>query len=141
MDDIETIRSAMIEKEQDRRRKRADWVMNMAKILTIVAWVAAIAVWFVLEAASPEREASFITSIMRVHFDSPTQIRTSWDETLLPIAFGLLMTALIICAAAFIFNMMRMRRKSDKHRKSLLILGCIAVFGNVVFLLRFGLPF
>jgi len=112
----------------------------MATVLSLIAWAASIAVWVVLDAASPEKEVAWFTSIGRVR-GVEIEIRDYWDTTLLPIAFGLLIAALAICVIAFFFNKMRMRRKTDKYRKSIMIIGAITVIGVVLFLFRFGLPF
>ena len=140
MNEFDSIRNAR-EIDYQERRKKSDWMVKMAAILSITSWAVAIAVWFVLEAASPERETRFITSLMQVHFDSPVAVRTQWDATLLPIAFGLLIAALLLCIAAFTFNKLRMRRKTDKYRMSIFIIGGITVAGIIAFLIRFGLPF
>ena len=122
------------------RRKKADWIVKMATILSLIAWTVALAVWIVLDAASPEKNVEWFTSIGRRR-GVEIAIRDYWDSTLLPIAFGLLLLALAICLVAFFFNKMRMRRKTDKYRKSVIIIGSITILGIVVFLLRFGLPF
>jgi len=46
---------------QDRRRK-ADWVVNMASILSVVSWAFALVVWGILEFAAPERDTVFTQS-------------------------------------------------------------------------------
>jgi len=122
---------------QERRRK-ADWITKMATILSLLSWVVAIAVWAVLESASPEREMTFITSFLRETMGAETRIRDYWDATLLPVAFWLLVLALAICVTAFVFNALRMRRKTDKYRKSIIIIGAITLIGIVLFLVRFG---
>ena len=124
---------------QERRRK-ADWVVRMATILSLIAWAVAIAVWVVLDRASPEKEVAWFTSIARVR-GTEVEIRDYWDSNLLPLAFGLLLAALAICILAFLFNKARMRRKTDKYRKSIIIIGTITIIGIIVFLFRFGLPF
>ena len=124
---------------QERRRK-ADWMVRMATILSLVAWVVALVVWVVLEMASPEKEVEWFTSIGRIR-GTEILIRDYWDVTLLPIAFWLLVASVVICVVAFIFNALRMRRKTDKYRKSIFVMAGLAVLGIVVFLLRFGFPF
>ena len=57
------------------------------------------------------------------------------------VAFFLLIAALAICVIAFFFNKARMRRKTDKYRKSVIIIGAITIIGVVLFLVRFGFPF
>ena len=140
MNDFENIRSAKAGAYSERRKKE-DWMVKAAAILSVIAWGVAIAVWYVLEAAAPEREMRFITSLMETRFDTPTAVRQYWDAALLQSAFGLLAAALIICVIAFIFNKMRMKRKTDKYRKSIFILGGISIIGIIAFLIRFGLPF
>jgi len=124
---------------QDRRRK-VDWVVRMATILSLIAWAIAVAVWIVLDRASPEREVGWVTSIGRVR-GTEVAIRDYWDSNLLPIAFILLLSALAICLVAFFFNKARMRRKTDKYRKSVMIIGGVTIIAIILFLLRFGLPF
>ena len=113
------------------RREKADWVVNMASVLSILSWVIAFGVWIILDIAAPERENFFTRT-----FGFP--IRTWWDATLLPIAFALLVLSFLVCIAAFIFNATRMRRKSDKYRKSIIIIGVATFIGGIAFLIRFG---
>jgi hypothetical protein len=103
----------------------------MAAILSVVSWLVALAVWAVLDRASPERENMF-TRMFGV------TVRENWDGTLLPIAFVLLLVSLGICVLAFFFNKLRMKRKTDKYRKSIFIIGGITILGIVFFLMRFG---
>ena len=122
------------------RRKKVDWVVRMATALSVIAWAIAVAVWIVLDRASPERDVGWVTSIGRVR-GTEIHIRDYWDSALLPLAFILLLTALAVCIIAFFFNKARMRRKTDKYRKSVIIIGAITIIGIVVFLIRFGFPF
>ena len=139
MSDNERHRFGREQSFQD-RRKKADWIVKMATILSLIAWCVAIAVWVVLDAASPEREVAWFTSIGRLR-GVEIVIRDHWDATLLPVAFGLLLAALAICLLAFFFNKIRMKRKTDKYRKSVIVIGSITVLGIILFIVRFGLPF
>ena len=123
------------------RRKKADWIVRMATILSVLSWAVVIAVWAVLDAASPERDRQFISSIIRKHFDVQTYVRTGWNRTLLPVGFLLLVASLAVCLVAFFFNKMRMKRKTDKYRKSIIVIGVVTIAGIVAFLIRFGWPF
>jgi len=111
------------------RRRQADWVVHGAAILSLIAWLVAFVVVLVVEFAAPTRYA--ITALG----DTPD---TVWNTALLPVAFGLLIASLIACVAAFIFNMMRMRRKTDKIRKSIVIIGAATVVGVIFFAINFG---
>jgi len=125
------------DKDVKDRRKKADLVVNLATILTVAAWLFAIVVLFLVEAASPDSEVNWFTSIGRIR-GVDTVVRDYWDTTLLPIAFGLLIAALLACVFAFFFNKQRMRRKTDKYRKSIIIIGSITVVSIVYFLIQFG---
>ena len=140
MSDFDRIRAMGASANRD-RRKKADWMVRMATILSAVSWAGAIAVWAVLETAAPEREWRFITSFMSQVHDAEIRIRHHWDQSLLPVAFALLAGSLGVCIAAFVFNKMRMRRKTDKYRKSIIVIGTITILGIVMFLIRFGWPF
>jgi len=126
------------------RRKKVDWIVRIASVLSFISWGVALAVWVVLDLASPEREtffASLARSNRTIFGSNQTYIRTYWDQNLLPIAFLLLVASLAICLVAFFFNKARMRRKTDKYRKSIIVIGIITIAGIVAFLIRFGWPF
>ena len=114
------------------RRKKADWVVKMATILSLAAWLVAFAVWIVLDSASPEK-TTFFTQFFGA------SVRSYWDTSLLPVAFALLVVSLCTCIIAFVFNMLRMRRKTDKYRKSIIIIGAITIAGIIFFVIRFWL--
>ena len=119
--------------EFSERRKKADWVIRMAAIMSFVSWAAAFAVWVVLYSAQPEKEHMFSR-----YFN--IEVRDYWNTSLLPLAFTLLVASLCVCVLAFVFNMLRMKRKTDKYRKSIIIIGAITIAGIVLFLVQFGLP-
>jgi len=120
------------------RRKKKDWVTKMATVLSFCSWGIIAAVWVLLETAAPERELKFITSFFDVQFGTEPQIRTWWDYTFVYAAFVLLLVSLAACVAAFIFNKMRMKRKTDKYKKSIFIIGGITIIALIVFFFRFG---
>ena len=113
------------------RRRQTDWVVNAASILSVLSWLVAFAVVLVLDIASPQR-ANFFTNV----FDGV--VTATWNQTFLPLALILLILSFCSCIAAFIFNMMRMRRKTDKYRKSVIIMGVLTLIGIIAFIFRFG---
>ena len=113
------------------RRKKTDWVTKAASILSVVAWLIAITMLLCLERAQPQR-ADFFTYFFGV------TINSYWNTSLLRAALVLLLTALGICALAMVFNIMRSRRKTDKYKKSIIILGVITLAGLIAFLTVFG---
>ena len=120
------------EKAFANRRRQSDWVVNAAAALSVIAWVVAFFVTLVLDLASPERDNFF------TNFLGEGMVRTEWDPALLPIGLVLLVVSFLCCIAAFMFNMMRMRRKTDKYRKSVIIMGLITLSGIVFYVIRFG---
>ena len=117
------------------RRKKVDWVVRMASILSFVSWFVAFGVWIVLGQAQPEQENMFTRGLFNIR---AITVRNYWDTRLLPIALGLLIASLCICIIAFLFNMTRMKRKTDKYRKSIIVIGIITIAGIVAFVIRFG---
>jgi len=113
------------------KRRQADWVVNAASALSVASWLVAFSVLLLLDIASPER-ANFFSNVFE------GTLRTAWNLPLLYAAFMLLILAVISCIAAFIFNMMRMRRKTDKYRKSIIVIGLVTVVGFIFFTMRFA---
>jgi len=129
------------EKEKNKdRRQRKDIVTRMATILSLLAWAIMIAVWVVLELASPERGMLFTQSFFQWHFgtDATGALRTRWDRQLVYLAYVLMLASFGSCFFAFIFNRMRMKRKTDKYKKSIFIIAGITLVAFVAFLIRFG---
>ena len=114
------------------RRRQADWVVNAAAALSVVAWAVAFFVVLVLDIASPERD-NFFTNVL-----GDGMVRTEWDATILPVGLVLLVLSFLCCVAAFMFNMMRMRRKTDKYRKSVIFMGLTTLVGIVFYVISFG---
>ncbi|MDR0273568.1 MAG: hypothetical protein LBI27_09665 [Clostridiales bacterium] len=113
------------------RRRQSDWVVNAASILSLIAWLVAITAVIVIDTAAPEWMNFNVRGLS-------STAGTEWNATLLWSAFILLILSVCSCITAFIFNMMRMRRKTDKYRKSILIIGAATLVGLVYFTLRFG---
>ena len=116
------------------RRKKVDWVVRMATILSVLSWIVATVVLFVLDRAQPDKEHMF-TRFFSI------AVRDYWESPLLIVAFILLIVSLCICIFAFVFNMLRMKRKTDKYKKSIIIIGVITILGIVFFIFRFGIIF
>ena len=119
------------------KRKRTDWVTRMATILSAVSWFIAFAVWIVLDQAQPIKETFLTRSTYSKEDGSKVEFPKEWDESLLTIALVLLVASLVICVSAFIFNMLRMKRKTDKYKISIIVIGCITGAGLALFLNRF----
>jgi len=125
--------------EKKDRRQRRDWVSRLATILCLCAWAIMIAVWVVLESASPERGMRFTQTFFLVHFgtDAATAIRTRWNYTLVYAAYILMLVSMGTCVIAFLLNKMRMKRKTDKYKKSIFVIGGITLIAFIAFMIRF----
>ena len=125
----------MSEREQliKNRRKQADWVVNAAAALSVIAWVVAFFVVLVLDIASDRPAMPGLQTWL-----GGGPVHPVWNATLLPVGLVLLVVSFLCSVAAFMFNMMRMRRKTDKYRKSVIIMGLITLAGIVFYVIRFG---
>ena len=119
------------------RRKRKDWMTKMPIALSLITLAVLFAVWMILEQASPETEWGFLASFGRVTFGMEPVLRSRWDTTLIYIAFIMLIVSLGTTVISVIFNKLRMKRKEDKYKKSVLIVGGITFVAFVAFLIRF----
>ena len=113
------------------RRRQVDWVVKTAATLSVIAWLVAFTVLILLDFASPDR-VDFFSNVWG------GDLRAYWDGRLLIISFVMLLVSFICCVIAFLFNMMRMRRKTDKYRKSVFIMGSVSLVAIIVFIIRFG---
>jgi len=123
---------------KERFKKKKDPLRTATTIFSIVALGILIAVWVVLEAASPERNMRFITSFFDAQFGTAPSVRTRWNYTLVYVAYVLQLISIGACLIAFVVDYSRSKVKGEKLRKSIFVIGGIAVIAFVFFLLRFG---
>ena len=125
------------EEKKDRRRKKPDAVGRMATILTLGAWSIMFAVWAVIDRAAPQKGMMMINTFFDVHFGVAGQGRTGWDRSLIYVAYLMILFSLGSCLIAFVLNLMRRKRKTDKFRLSIIIIGAITIIVLVIFLINF----
>ena len=126
----------MSEREQSfrNRRRQTDWVVNAAAVLSVLAWVFAFVVLLILDIASDRVALPGVQAALGGEART-----TNWNIVLLrQIGLIVLVFSFLCSVAAFMFNMMRMRRKTDKYRKSVIIMGLITLTGIVFYVIRFG---
>jgi hypothetical protein len=114
------------------RRRKSDWLVRAAIIMSVLAWLVMFSVWVVMYFAA-ENQPGIFNLVLQV--DVP---RNPLTATLLPIAYYMLLASLAICVIAFVFNKMRMRRKTDKYRISIFIIAGITIVAYIAFVLNFG---
>ena len=118
-------------------RKGSDWIIKLTNIFGIIPWAVVIAVWMVLDFAAPY-QATFFSNLARNRSGIEINVEY-WDEALLPVAFFMLLISLAFCLAAFILNTFRMRRKTDRYRRSVMVIGGITVIAIAAFVIKFWL--
>ena len=137
-DQITKLLNKRDEDEKKDRRQKKDLVSRMATILSLGAWAVMIAVWVVLETASPDREMMFINTFFEAHFGVAGVGRSRWNYTLVYAAYILFLVSMGACAIAFVLNKMRMKRKGDKYKISIFVIFGITVVAFVFFLIQHG---
>jgi hypothetical protein len=113
------------------RRKQPDWMVKGATILNVISWLLTISALLVIDIAAPNQSNMF-THLMG------TAERVVWDEFFILLAYIILVLSLLSSFAAFTFHIMRKRRKTDKLRISIIIIGSINLIGFIFFMYRFG---
>ena len=124
--------NSVLESRMRERRRQSDWLVKASILMSALAWVVLFAVWIVMYFAA-EYKPGFFNVFLQV--DVPENPLT---QTLLPVAFTLLIVALVICVFAFIFNLLRMRRKTDRYRKSIFIVAGVTIIAIIAFVYNFG---
>ena len=124
--------------KKERFKKKRDPINTITTIFSIAALGILVAVWILLEAASPEREMRFITSFFDVQFGAATAVRTRWNYALVYVAYVLQLVAIGACLIAFVINFSKAKAKGEKLKKSIIVIGGVVIVAFVFFLLRFG---
>ena len=116
------------------RRRQSDAFVRAAIIMSALAWIVLFAVWIIMYFAG--FVGNYGNTPINIILEIPEQHQ--YSLRLIPIAFTLLVVSLLICLAAFIFNRLRMRRKTDRYRISIFIVGGVTIIALIAFLMNFG---
>lgn len=111
------------------RRKGPDIVVKAVWWIVGISWLLTVAVFTIADRARPQIE-TFFDRFFNV------KVRDHWDENLLAYAFMIAVINFVVCAAGFILNLLRQRRKEDKISKSIIVLGSISLAGIIWYLVR-----
>ncbi|MCL5290084.1 MAG: hypothetical protein ACOY35_00180 [Bacillota bacterium] len=101
------------EKSFVEKRQGVDFWVKFVKTAAIFVWAAMFIILVIIDRAKPQVE-NFFSNLFQI------SLRQSWDSDLLAYAFSLSVAMLGFSVFAFIINMKRHRRKSDKYSKSIL---------------------
>ncbi|MCL2203552.1 MAG: hypothetical protein FWB88_06405 [Defluviitaleaceae bacterium] len=113
------------------RRKQPDWMVKGSTILCVISWLLSISAVLVIDIAAPD-QANLLTHLLG------GEERAVWNTALILLAYIMLVLSVFACVAAFVFNILRMRRKTDKLKWSILSITILTVGGFLLFTFSFS---
>lgn len=102
------------------KRRGPDFVLKVINTISGVSWLLVFMVFVVIAMAKPKFQG-FSRGMGTIH--------GTWDTTLLNIVAGLLVLLIALSAVGIIFNFLRMKRKTDRIRATLVLSGILALVG------------
>jgi len=139
--DYDKITELLNKRDEDEKKaalkKKKSLRGSLVTILSLVPWVIMLAVWVVIETASPGREMRFITSFFSVQFGATPMARAGWNTTLVYLAYVLMLISLGLCLIAFTVNILGKRREGEKLKISVFIIGGITIVAFIFFMINF----
>ncbi len=112
------------------RRKGSDLWVKVLEWLGVFGWLLMFAALFIFDRAKPE-DKNFLVKATKVG------ARTTWNQELTNYLFYLMIFGLCISIIGIAINSRRYRRKDDRFRITLIILGVISIFGIIKYILSF----
>ncbi len=112
------------------RRKRPDFWVKVLEWLGVFGWFLMFAALFIFDRAKPE-DKNFLVKATKVG------AHTTWNQELTNYLFYLMIFGLCISIIGIVINSRRYRRKDDRFRITLIILGVISIFGIIKYILSF----
>ena len=104
------------------KRIGPDTVMNMISGISVVSWITLGVIFLIIAVANPTSSA---LSVSRPGLKGAGQ----WTTTVI---YVLLIFLLLLSVSGVLFNVTRLKRKSDKLRISIIISGVFSVIGLVI---------
>ena len=113
-------------KYRTERRKKKDIICKFLDAAVIIVWLIIIAVLSVVHFALPRKE-NFFDRLLKA------EVRTTMDYSLLDTAFWLLVFLFVFSLISIILNTKRLKRRTDRMRKSFVISLTGSLIGIVVY--------
>ena len=138
--DYDKITEILEKHEEEQRtalRRKKKRRASLATILSLIPWVIMIAVWGVIETASPGREMRFFTTFFAVNYGTEPLVRGGWNTTLIYVAYILMLVSLGLCLIAFTVNILGKKREGESLRISVFIIGAITITAFIFFIINF----
>ncbi|MCK9172711.1 MAG: hypothetical protein AB7T15_03190 [Desulfuromonas sp.] len=109
------------------RRQGPDLAQQLLRVLAALSWLLVLAAFFLISLAKPQTETFF-----ERYNNLPVQ--TQWNAELLVYVFWLLLAAILCGGLGLGFNLLRLRRRDDSVRLSLVLAGLLSLLGLLWFL-------
>ena len=142
--DYDKITELLNKRDEEERlaalKKKKNARGTLLTVLSFIPWVIMIAVWILIETASPDREMMFFRTFFDVHdqhFSVDPFFRHSWNYGLIYTAYVLMLVSLGLCLIAFTINILGKRREGEKIRISVFIIGSITIIAFIFFIINF----
>lgn len=105
------------------RRRGPDFVIKLINWISAISWGVLASVFLILILSNPTSKG------MSVSRPSLKGTSTAWMSNII---YALLVFLILLSVAGIIFNMTRMKRKTDKMRLTFFFSGILAIIGLVV---------
>jgi hypothetical protein len=109
------------------KRRGPDFVIKVINTISGVSWILIFLVFLFISMAKPKFQG-FSRGM--------GTIQGSWDAALLNVVAGLLVLLIALSAVGIIFNFLRMKRKTDRIRATLVLSGVLALVGLLALIFR-----
>ena len=109
-------------------------------VFSLIPWVIMIAVWILIEIASPDREMMFFTTFFDVHdqhFTVDPLFRHNWNYGLIYAAYVLMLISLGMCLIVITVNILGKRREGEKIKASVFVISSITIVAFIFFIINF----
>ncbi len=114
--------------QQDRRtgdrRKGPDPLVKALEWLSVFGWLLMFAALFIIDRAKPQSENFLVKA-------TKAEVSNTWNQELTNALFYLMIFGLCISIIGIVINSRRYRRKDDRFRITLIMLGVISIFGII----------
>lgn len=107
------------------RREGPDQITRIIRYLGVASWAILLLALILVEKARPQVE-KYIDKTMNI------QLQQSWNLEFIRILFYLMILGLCLSIVGFAINTMRMHRRTDEYRLSLIFLGIISI-GTLIY--------
>ena len=105
------------------RRLGPDTIMNIISGISIISWIILAAIFIILAFSNPTSSGMSL---------SRPALRGASGKWVSASIYGLLVFLIILSGSGILFNMMRMKRKTDKMRLTLIFSGILAIAGLII---------